>query len=490
MERLKNTVQSVRLWLALACGVFPALVSLANDGNRASSPPKPAAVAMLSLRVVLDTAALGSTATYAQLGLQAGPAVQQFYAQRNFAPAWTRPDSGGWNGNAQQALALLRSAPEFGLDPATYAWPTLLALPDSLRRSTQAASNLAGFELRLTDALLRYALHLRYGRLHPTTLLPIPLDKVQTQEAVDRLKLALTDTLLGPGFLRCQPASRAYQQLQQAWSKTLRAVPDSLRPSTGNAADFRRVALNLERLRWDASLPDSGDYALINIPAYQLQLIRAGRVVQTHRVVVGKAATPTPTLDSRIAVFVTAPEWRIPYSIAVTEILPELQNDPGFLAAHNYRLLDYRNRVVNPWRVNWQRVTPQTFPYTIRQAAGRRNALGNIVFYFANQHGIYVHDTPSRSLFREPRRDRSHGCIRVEKPLDLAAFLLKREGQLAALPDMRRSIATRQKCRYDLAQGLPIRIRYYTCEAENNRLRYYSDIYCQDETLAAALFKP
>ncbi|MBC8083400.1 MAG: L,D-transpeptidase family protein [Hymenobacter sp.] len=488
MERLRSPVRSVMLWVTLAsCALFPVLAL--GGGVSPTAPPGAGTVAMLSLRVVLDTAALGAVATYAHLGLRAGPAVQAFYEQRDFIPAWTRPDSGGWNRSAQQALKLLRAAPEFGLNPATYAWATLLTLPDSLRRPA-AAGSLAGFELRLTDALLRYAVHLRYGRLHPRTLRPTALSEIQRREAVSRLAQALADSTLAPDFLRCQPATRPYQQLQQAWSKTLSAIPDSLRLATGNAADFRRVALNLERLRWDASLPDSGDYALVNIPAYQLQLIRDGRVAQTHRVVVGKADTPTPNLTSRIAVFVTAPEWRMPYSIAVNEILPELQDDPGFLADNNYRLFDYRNRPVNPWRVNWHRVTPKTFPYTIRQAAGRDNALGNIVFYFANQHAVYLHDTPARALFREPRRARSHGCIRVEKPLELAAFLLRREGQLAALPDMRRSITTHARCRYDLAQGLPIRIRYYTCEVVSNRLRYYSDVYCQDEALAAALFKP
>ena len=103
---------------------------------------------------------------------------------------------------------------------------------------------------------------------------------------------------------------------------------------------------------------------------------------------------------------------------------------------------------------------------------------------------MYLHDTPARALFREPRRARSHGCVRVEKPLELAAYLLRREGQLGALPDMRRSIATGQKCRYDLARGLPLRIRYYTCAVVEGRLRYYADIYCLDETLAAAFFQP
>ncbi|WP_022823656.1 L,D-transpeptidase family protein [Hymenobacter norwichensis] len=469
------------------------MFSLANLPARATIPQLLATPAARSLRMALDTVALGSTATYSQLHLVAGPVVQQFYAQRNFAPAWTHLDSLTWNQQARQALALLRSAPEFGLDPLTYSWSALSALPDSLQlppTKTATTATLAGFELRLTDALLRFSTHLRYGRLHPLTLTPTEFTQPHAQEAISGLLQALTSPNFSPTFLTCQPTSRAYQQLQQAWSHTLRLYPDSLRPTTGNAADFRRVALNLERLRWDVHLPDSGDYALVNIAAYQLHLVQRGQVVQTHRIVVGKPATPTPTLDSRITVFVTAPEWRVPYSIAVNEILPELQHNPGFLSDNNYFLLDYRGRRVNPWRVNWQRLTPQAFPYTIRQTAGRHNALGNMVFYFTNQHGIYLHDTPARALFREPKRARSHGCIRIEKPLDLATFLLKREAQQGALPDIHRNIASHERCRYDLAQGLPIRVRYYTCDVQNKQIRFYADIYCQDEAVATAFFKP
>lgn len=485
MNRLRGNVWAALLWLA-ATGSL--LACITSPAEAAPTPPLPVSAATLALRTALDTVALGSAATYKQLRLQAGPAVQQFYSQRDFAPVWTQLDSLTWNQQARQALAVLRRAPEFGLDPDTYSWLALSALPDSLQLPRPQTLTLAGFELRLTDALLCFATHLRHGRLHPLTLTPTAL--THPQEAVNGLLHALSSSAFAPAFLRCQPTSRAYQQLQQAWSHTLRQQPDSLRPTTGNAADFRRVALNLERLRWEAQLPDSGDYALVNIAAYQLTLIQGGQVVQSHRIVVGKPATPTPTLDSRITVFVTAPEWRVPYSIAVNEMLPELQADPGFLADNNYFLLDYRGRRINPWRVNWQRLTPQTFPYTIRQTAGRHNALGNIVFYFTNQHGIYVHDTPARALFREPKRARSHGCIRIEKPLELAAFLLKRENQQAALSDIRRSIASHDRCRYDLAQGLPIRVRYYTCEVQNNRIRYYSDIYCQDEAIAAAFFRP
>lgn len=481
-------------WLVLVGILLLPAPSSATPQLDASQSIEKQPVAVVSLRMLLDTAVLGPAATYQQLGLLTGAAVQSFYTQRNFTPIWTHPDS-GWTRTATQALALLRRAPEFGLNPQVYSWEQLLALPDSLRRAASAAAtgSLENFELRLTDALLRYATHLRYGQLQPFSTVAAAEGGPAAQQSVGLLQTALAAPDFAAAFLRCQPTSQAYRHLQQAWRHTLppdSLQPDSLGPPQGNAADFRRVALNLERLRWDVARPDTGDYALVNIASYTLHIINKGRVVQSHRVVVGKPETPTPTLDSRIKVFMTSPDWRVPYSIAVGEMLPEIQDDPSFLADNNYHLFDYRNRPVNPWHVRWSRVTPETFPYTIRQSAGRSNALGNIVFYFANQHAIYLHDTQARTLFREPRRARSHGCIRVEKPLDLAAYLLRRENQQAALPDIRRSIATRSKCRYDLAQGLPIRIRYTTCEAQNGKLRFYPDIYCLDEALATALALP
>ncbi|WBA43065.1 L,D-transpeptidase family protein [Hymenobacter canadensis] len=479
-------------WLLLTVWLLLLPPAHADAHARPGHPQPAGPEAVVSLRALLDTVALGPAATYEKLALKAGLAVQDFYLQRNFAPAWTRPDS-GWNAPARQALSLLKRAPEFGLNPDSYAWPILQTLPDSLHRASSVAGSLSGFELRLTDALLRYAAHLRYGRLQPYTTTPAFLSGQPAQESITRLAQALAATGFEEAFLECQPASTAYRALQQAWRRTL--PPDSVLaglpgPATGNTSDFRRVALNLERLRWDVALPDSEAYALVNIAAYSLQIIERGQLVQTHRVVVGKPDTPTPILSSRITVFMTAPEWRVPHSIAVREILPELQDDPGFLADNNYRLFDPRNRPVNPWRVRWSRVTPQNFGYTIRQTAGRHNALGNLVFYFANQHAIYLHDTPARALFREPKRARSHGCIRVEKPLELATYLLRRENQQAALPDIRRNIATHTTCRYDLAQGLPIYVRYTTCEARNNRLLFHPDIYCLDEDLATVLALP
>ncbi|MCB2409768.1 L,D-transpeptidase family protein [Hymenobacter lucidus] len=489
MTWIRSSVRPAFVGLLLVgCALFCPTTAGAEGGKKPGAAAPSGSTAVLYLRALLDTVALGPAATYARLGLRAGSVVQSFYAGRRFSPAWTHTES-GWNAQADEALRLLGRARQFGLSPATYASAELLALPDSLRTAATPEAHsrqLASFELRLTDALLRYAAHLRFGQLDARTLSAAPLEGPTGMQATAVLEQALAAAAFAPAFLQCQPASHSYQRLQQAWSRTLAPGPDSVaRP--GNEADFRRVAVNLERLRWENAAADTAEYALVNIPAFRLQLIKNGRVMQTHRVVVGKPDMPTPILSSRIIVFVTAPDWRVPYSIAVNEILPELQDDPSFLYDNHYRLYDYRNRLVNPWHVRWSKYTPENFPYTIKQTPGRHNALGNVVFYFGNQHAVFLHDTPARSVFQRPQRALSHGCVRVEKPLALAAYLLKRENQQAALPVVNRSIAQHDKCRFDLAQGLPIHIRYYTCDTDNGRLRFYSDVYCQDEPILAAL---
>ncbi|UPL50934.1 L,D-transpeptidase family protein [Hymenobacter sublimis] len=488
----RNLLPPIVAWLLLATAPFYAAATPTQQsvaaGTRAAAPSSPAAL-QATLRALLTGSQSELNQRYQQLGLVNGRAVQAFYAAQHYPTHWVRP--GGWNPAATQALHLLGQAAEFGLDRSRYGWPHLPSLPDSLRRTTSRTDRqqqLALCELRLTDALLRYTYHLRHGVLQPHSLLPVAaLDSLLAHTTA----LVLQRALQAPDFTRAllaeQPAHRGYQQLQAAWSRALHSsAPDSARLMNDTTAGFRQVAINLERYRWETA-PDSA-YAEVNIPAYRLQLMHGGRVLQTHRVVVGQPEWPTPVLSSRILVFVTAPEWRVPYSIAVREFLPELQRDPGYLYDHHYRLYDGRGRLINPWHVNWRRITPEKFTYAIRQRAGRTNALGSVVFYFPNQQKVFLHDTPARAAFSRPARALSHGCVRVEHPLKLAEYLLRREGRASDLRAMHTSIRNQSKQRFDLNTGLRVHLRYYTCEAENGTLRFYPDIYRHDAALGAALF--
>ncbi|GAB2955280.1 hypothetical protein GCM10027048_21250 [Hymenobacter coalescens] len=286
-------------------------------------------------------------------------------------------------------------------------------------------------------------------------------------------------------MLACQPPHREYRQLQAALARWLRrpVPPDS-------AAAFRtryeQVALNLERWRWEA-IPDS-EYVLVNLPAYELYVVRADSVHRRHRVVVGKPETPTPTLSSRIRYFTLAPDWHVPRSIATREILPHLRAHPGYLARHHYLLYDQQGHLLDPYRINWAQVSARAFPYTIRQSAGCDNALGNVVFRFTNPYAVYLHDTPMRQFFEQPRRAFSHGCIRLERPLQLAAYLLQREGRAVRLPSETECARQSRPRHVALQRPMPLHVRYSTCAAENGQLRFYPDVYQRDAHLRRVLF--
>ena len=274
--------------------------------------------------------------------------------------------------------------------------------------------------------------------------------------------------------------------MQQALAQWL-AQPSSPDSAARHQARYEQAALNLERWRWDA-LPPVPEYVLINLPACELAVVAHDSVRLRHRVIVGKLQTPTPTLSSSIDRFTLAPDWHVPRSIATREMLPALQRDAGYLTRHNYALYDAQGHLLDAQRIAWQRVTPKSFAYTVRQSAGCENALGNIVFRFDNPYSVYVHDTPERQLFARPYRALSHGCIRLDKPFELAAYLLRRDGRPVLLPSDEE--CARQPRPHDvrLRQPLPLFVRYATCTAENGQLRFLPDLYHRDGAVRRALF--
>jgi murein L,D-transpeptidase YcbB/YkuD len=184
------------------------------------------------------------------------------------------------------------------------------------------------------------------------------------------------------------------------------------------------------------------------------------------------------------------PYWNVPPSIARKELLPKIQEDPGYLAANNFELLsDWSDSaaILDPWTIDWAAVTPDRFAYKLRQGPGPGNALGRIKFMFPNRFNIYLHDTPARGLFAKDQRSFSHGCIRVENPEQLGAFVLA--GQPGwSLEDIHDAIATGQRMVVGLDEPLPVHITYLTAWVnKDGSVHFRRDVYGRDETLAAAL---
>lgn len=407
--------------------------------------------------------------------------VAAFFARTAYVPVWTQV--GGPTPAALAGLRLLAEAPRYGLPLADYRLPQLRLLLDSVSQPNVTGQTRVRAEVQLTTALLRFARHLSRGRVEEPGLRPVA---VGPAPAPDDLAVWLDQAVRGGELARellaGQPTSRSYVRLLHAWQHLLRT--DSL----AAARLALPVALNLERLRWEPR-PDSLSI-IVNIPAFSLQVVRGPRVVATHRVIVGKAETPTPELYSRITLFQAAPEWRVPGTIAAQEMLPKLQRDPSLLVDKGFRVYTAAGRRVNPYRVAWDRLLPEDFTYQIRQEPSAGNALGCVVFRFANPYAIYLHDTPTKSAFRLPGRALSHGCVRVEDPLTLARFLLRHEDNPAQAGNrtqqLQASLNNAHTTAFPLHAAVPLIVRYLTCEADGGQLRQLPDVYGRDQALAQA----
>ena len=490
------------LGLALAVPWCGSLSQSAENGSALAPPviatrvsvPAPARAEPVApwIQALLDTTAAGGVrAADARLGLLAAAEVRQFFGA-DYVPAWTLlTDS--LSPDATAALTRLARATEYGLRPADYHQSRLRALRDSLARPPDPgapavrARQQAALEVYLSDALLRLMRDLSRGRLHSYT--PTAREKVAgpAGQPAAVLRAALAAHRVPEAINEAQPTNREYRQLQRALVRWL-AQPTDPDSAALHQMRYQQVALNLERWRWNP-IADS-EYLLINLPAYELQVVAGDSVRRRHRVIVGKPETPTPTLSSQISHFTLAPDWHVPNSIAIKEVLPRLRKNPGYLARNNMTLYNRRGQVLNPYRIDWARVSPVNFPYTFRQSACCDNALGNIVFRFKNPYSVYLHDTPARQLFERPARALSHGCIRMAEPMQLAAYLLRRAGQPVRLPSEEACVRQPTPRDVQLRRAMPINVRYATCTAPGGQLRFLPDIYRYDEVVRRGLFGP
>jgi murein L,D-transpeptidase YcbB/YkuD len=405
--------------------------------------------------------------------LRSGHLLLQFYTRRLYWPAWS--NDAGLLPQVESLLKALHEAETEGLQARDYHLTRLESLHVELQQQSQtaplSAAALADLDLLLTDALLTYGSHLlygRYGRAAPR-ISHMMFDTSQEKiDLVDVLQQGLEANRLADALHSLLPRHPDYAKLRQALAR-YRRMP-------GAEAQVRRIALNMERWRW---LPqDLGQrYVLVDVAGYTLDVVEQDRSVMNMRVVVGKPSWPTPVLSATMSYIVLNPDWRVPSSIAAQELVPILRVNPGYLAQNNMRLSN-GSHDVDPRSVDWGRVSTKNFPYRLRQEPGPKNPLGTIKFMFPNRFQVYLHDTPSRTLFAKPERAFSHGCIRVEKPIDLAEYALRgvlsRERIAAGLG--RRTSRT-----IPLAEPLPTYLVYRTVLVKDDgSIQFRPDIYGYD----------
>jgi murein L,D-transpeptidase YcbB/YkuD len=251
----------------------------------------------------------------------------------------------------------------------------------------------------------------------------------------------------------------------------------------------RQIEMNLERWRW---LPRElgARHVVVNIPGFELEVVEGDQVVLEMRVVVGKPYRRTPVFSAEMSYLVFSPYWHVPPTIAASDILPAVQKDRGYLAQKGIQVFlgwGAEAEAVDPASIDWTGLSARTLPYRFRQSPGPQSALGGVKFMFPNPYNVYLHDTPSRELFRRPDRTFSSGCIRLERPLELAAYLLQGDPAWES-ETIGAAARSGQERTVRLPERIPVHLQYWTAWADRAGLVHFrKDVYGRDHLLDAAL---
>jgi murein L,D-transpeptidase YcbB/YkuD len=478
--------------------------------------------------------------------------LPQLYERRAHAPLWSRTTT-------DQLLAAIDRSREEGLTPEDYHRSGLLESAAWLRRGADDPERRAEVDILATDAFIRLAYNLFFGKADPHELDPdwntlrqlqgvdpvgflsAAIDAATVDSALDELsprqpyyrnlraalaayraiaarggwpkvppgptlragmrdarveilrqRLAATGDLTEPGG---DPAlfDDALEEAVKAFQKRHRMAADgAVGPATLAAlqvpvqARIDQIRVNLERARWMLHhVPQT--FVIVDIAGFEAGYLREGKLVWRSRVQVGKPYRSTPIFRSDISYLVLNPTWTVPPGIEARDILPAVQRNRGYLAAKNLRIIDPQGRTIDPAQIDWKRYSGRNFPYTFRQDPGADNALGQIKFMFPNPHFVYLHDTPSRDLFERDVRAFSSGCIRVERPLELAELLLN-DPDKWSLERIRSAIDTQRTQTVTLPEPVPVLLYYWTAQGQaDGSVHFKTDIYRRDPAVLKAL---
>jgi murein L,D-transpeptidase YcbB/YkuD len=282
--------------------------------------------------------------------------------------------------------------------------------------------------------------------------------------------------------------------------RTRAALNDVETPRPAFGSEEQRLLVNMERWRWMPE--DMGEFHVWdNVPEYQTRVLKRAQVIHQAKIIVGRVETQTTIFSANMRYVIFGPEWGVPDSIKVKELLPYLRptSDVGFfgfgfggtdtrvLERHNLRV-NLNGRPVDPSQIDW--TTVDIRKYSFIQPAGRGNVLGAVKFRFPNKHDIYMHDTPQRELFEKSVRTYSHGCIRVHNPGRLAEVLLEedRGWSAARVRELMAQGAEGVSHEVTLTKQIPVHITYFTMVAgEDGQIRSFADVYGHDRRHVAAL---
>ncbi len=248
---------------------------------------------------------------------------------------------------------------------------------------------------------------------------------------------------------------------------------------------YEQILVNLERWRWYPR--DLGDhYIIVNIANFDLHVVKDNDTVHTHRTMVGTEARKTPVFSEEVEYLEFNPTWTIPPTIQNKDVIPGMRSNSNYLASKKINVYDGSGNAVDPSNINWS--SDEAKNYTYRQNPGSTNPLGRVKIMYPNEYFIYLHDTPSQSLFERNSRDQSSGCVRVEDAVELAKYLLSDQSEYSS-DEIDKIIEKGDTKQVQMKQKVNVHHFYWTAWRENGKARFTADIYDYDSTIWEALRK-
>ncbi|MBN2637422.1 MAG: L,D-transpeptidase family protein [Prolixibacteraceae bacterium] len=528
--------------------------------------------------------------------LYSGKLLQQFYQNRNFAPAWINSHAPVWinstisiwdpsdspnlihsdslfwiesdipvqiktNALSKNGFALLdyiRNTDQHGLQPSDYHLALIEKyIGEIVPFMPLVTENMMKLDILLTDAFLLLGLHLYYGKVdsekegenwtlqrkEPELQLNRKLEEALAFNNISNalnllapryhvywlmkenlaffLSIAnepwpaiLTDTIVKPG-----QSNTIIPEIRKRLIKLNYPLTDSIsvdydidfenqlksyQANWGLNADgiigkgtllalnskpnmlINQLKVNMERFRW-LPLKTTKKYIMVNIANFRLFMIDGADTLISMRAIVGKDYRETPVFDAQMTYLVFAPNWTVPPTILKNDVIPELLKGPEYLDKKNMKLLRYDGSEIAYSEIDWSKISGDNFPYMVRQNPGSENALGKVKFMFPNNFNVYIHDTPTRGYFARDDRAMSSGCIRIEKPFELAELLLADSPEW---PPKKIYTAMQQKKEQTarLINPIDVVLLYLTAWTDGNgRVQFRKDIYMRDEMVLNAL---
>ncbi|MBN9291151.1 MAG: L,D-transpeptidase family protein [Hyphomicrobium denitrificans] len=446
----------------------------------ATSPPDAVAPAAAADDPVLGVARSKLTAAKAsddEREKMDQTALTEFYAVRHGDGLWVT--ASGLKPETKALITEIENANAYGLDASAFKLPML----ENGALTATDTDTLADAEIQYSTAALQYARFARGGRIpDPAEMLTTEFDRRPQWIDPATVIKALADSREPDAYLRSlHPQQPQFEKLRQLYVTML--------PADGNLTKLspaaKRLRANMEMWRW--MWPDMGDfYVLNNIPEFMQYVYKDGEIIRSAKIVAGEVDKKSTIFSRPLKYVVLRPAWRVPESIMVNELWPSLIRGGGLMRQYGLQLQTKDGRRVDWRQYDWSSTDIRNF--IVLQPPGPKSVLGRVKFSFPSQHTTFMHDTPDKWMFRPAQRTLSHGCLRVQNPMQLAEMILKEDKgwDAAKIAELDRSGPLNNEV--PISKEIPIHLVYFTAwVTDDGKLKTFNDVYGHEKRVTLAL---